>query len=78
MALKNGSPMISSAPKQNKKAPACRPELEIRLLESNIFGLNFTPKTGRRQRLADHINRIKRRMLHRSAYLTYQGGVKRG
>lgn len=62
---------------QNKKALGGTPELENQLLVSNIFGLNFTPKAGRRQRLADRIKRIKRRALHQSAYLTYQGVTKR-
>lgn len=63
---------------RKQKALTRQSELENDLLVSNIFGLNFTPKTGRRQRLADRIKRIKRRVLHRSAYLTYQGGVKHG
>lgn len=76
MTSNTGSNPIFSG--QSKKALGRTPELEIRLLESNIFGLNFTPKVSRRQRLADRIKRIKRRVLHRSAYLTYQGGVKHG
>lgn len=60
---------------KTKKASTGQSKLKDTLLRKNIFDTNSTSKVTKRQRVTHYFNRLKRHILHQSAYLTYQGGI---